>query len=711
MKLLIFLIGFLLISSCFGGVKYKNTVSPPQWWNDRVAQGKLLSSTNEPSNYLMTSVGNGYVAHVIGGNAIYVGGVFNGPALSLRNPSHRALIPNFQTITIGSGAQLQYAGIDLYNGTYTRVYSFVNGAVGTQLFYAHQTIRNILVQEISIDNTVGSQDLTVALGSLTNVSSPDLNINLFDSNSQTSTYNASIIQPEVNFTTCLAITTTNVPTSITVPAGQVSTLTIITSIVTNLETSLYIESSMDIYKTSMIQQPSLLSTHIEAWELIWEARIEIGGNLPLAQAVNSSMFYILQSIRSDWPHSLSPGGLASNGYHGHVFWDAETWMYPPMLILYPSIARDGMLQYRINNLAGAHEKALSYNKGYQGYMFPWESGFSGYEVCPTFAPTGLLEQHITGDISFAMRQYYYTTGDFQWLNSTGYQAIKGMAEFWASRVTVNSDSSVSINGVIPPDEYAVGVDDSVYTNVIAKMALEWAIEAASLVNDNTIPLDQWQSLIDNLVILFDESSQWHPEYQGYNGQTVKQADVVLLGYPLMYNMSSTVRRNDLTYYQYKNDPNGPAMTHSMFAVGWLELGNQTAAEVEFAKSFANIQQPFNVWTETPTGGTTNFITGAGGFLQGIIFGYGGLRISESQYLFNPQLPPNTDSLLIKQLNYLGSTFNLYWNTTTIEIELSYSAPNVQLTCIFSQDSTLLVENLPISLNLGNSFIIKGDKIN
>jgi len=708
MKLLIFLIGFLLITSCYGGIKYKNSISPPQWWNDRVEQGKLLSSTSEPSNYLMTSVGNGYIAQVIGGNSIYVSGVYNGPALSIRNPSHRALIPNFQTITIGSGAQFQYGGIDLYNGTYTRVYSFINGASATQLFYAHQTIRNILVQEIVIDNSVGSQDLQVQLTTITNITSPDLNINLFDSNSQTSTYNASILQPEVDFIACLGITTTNVPSSITVPAGKVVTNTFITSIVTNMESpNEYLESSMDIYKQSMMQQPStLLNTHIQAWDQIWEARIEVGGNLELAQAINSSMFYMLQSIRSDWPHGLSPGGLASNGYHGHSFWDTETWMYPPILVLYPSIARDGLLQYRINNLAGAHEKAVSYDKGYQGYMFPWESAQSGVEVCPTFAPTGLLEQHITGDISFAFRQYFYTTRDVQWLNNTAYQAIKGMAQFWASRVTVFSDSSVHINGVIPPDEYAVGVNDSVYTNIIAKMALEWAIEAAEIVGDNTIPLNQWQSIVDNMVVLFDETNQRHPEYLGYNGQTVKQADVVLLGFPLMYNMSQEVRRNDLEYYQYKNDPNGPAMTHSMFAVGWLELGNSTAAETEFAKSYANIQQPFNVWTETPTGGTTNFITGAGGFLQGIIFGYGGLRITSNQYSFTPQLPPKTDSLLIKQLNYLGSTLNVFWNTTIIQVELTYNAPNVQLT-LFSQESTLLVENLPIILPFGTTFTIDG----
>lgn len=50
-------------------------------------------------------------------------------------------------------------------------------------------------------------------------------------------------------------------------------------------------------------------------------------------------------------------------------------------------------------------------------MFPWESAVTGEEVCPESAPTGLLEQHISGDISFAYEQYWRITKDISWLNS------------------------------------------------------------------------------------------------------------------------------------------------------------------------------------------------------------------------------------------------------------------------------------------------------
>ncbi len=55
-----------------------------------------------------------------------------------------------------------------------------------------------------------------------------------------------------------------------------------------------------------------------------------------------------------------------------------------------------------------------------------------------------------------------------------------------------------------------------------------------------------------------------------------------------------VRINDLAFYESLTDPNGPAMTHAMFAIGWLEVGEKEKAERSFLKNYANIQGPFKV---------------------------------------------------------------------------------------------------------------------
>mgnify|MGYP001795306287 CR=1 FL=1 len=55
-----------------------------------------------------------------------------------------------------------------------------------------------------------------------------------------------------------------------------------------------------------------------------------------------------------------------------------------------------------------------------------------------------------------------------------------------------------------------------------------------------------------------------------------------------------VRYNDVSLYQERTNPKGPAMTHSMFAIGWLELGEKEKAAKPFFKNYDNMQGPFKV---------------------------------------------------------------------------------------------------------------------
>ena len=84
----------------------------------------------------------------------------------------------------------------------------------------------------------------------------------------------------------------------------------------------------------------------------------------MAQAVYGSMYYILSSTRHDWPYGLSPGGLpGGEEYMGHTFWDQDIWMYPPLVLLHPDLARSS-LKYRKDRLPAARRIAKEY--GYKG---------------------------------------------------------------------------------------------------------------------------------------------------------------------------------------------------------------------------------------------------------------------------------------------------------------------------------------------------------
>ena len=59
---------------------------------------------------------------------------------------------------------------------------------------------------------------------------------------------------------------------------------------------------------------------------------------------------------------------------------------------------------------------------------------TGLNVCP-WDPATLYEQHVTGDVALAMRQYLMMTNDTQILSSgRGIEAVTEIADFWASRV-------------------------------------------------------------------------------------------------------------------------------------------------------------------------------------------------------------------------------------------------------------------------------------
>ena len=65
------------------------------------------------------------------------------------------------------------------------------------------------------------------------------------------------------------------------------------------------------------------------------------------------------------------------------------WMWPPLLLLHPPIA-SSLLEYRVQRIEQAKQKALSYSPPYAGAMFPWESASTGVETCPSWASTGAL---------------------------------------------------------------------------------------------------------------------------------------------------------------------------------------------------------------------------------------------------------------------------------------------------------------------------------
>lgn len=383
-------------------------------------------------------------------------------------------------------------------------------------------------------------------------------------------------------------------------------------------------------------EEALMQAHYRLWDELWQGDIRIEGDDDAQRIVRFALFNLYSSCRGGSRLSIPPMGLSLQGYNGHIFWDTELWMYPPMLLLNQDIARS-MLDYRFDRLPAARKKALAY--GYRGAMFPWESDDSGEEATPTHALTGPFEHHITADIGIACWNYYCVTRDVRWLQREGYPLLKEIADFWTSRVTRNQDGSYSIHNVTGADEYANGVTDNAFTNGAASLALKYACQAAEICGEKVPEI--WREIGENIRVLQFENGVTR-EHSTYKGEMIKQADANLLAYPLGVITDEYRQRQDLEYYAERIDQkDGPAMSYSVYCVQYARMGEADKAYEMFRRCYEpNLKKPFGVISETPTSNNPYFMTGAGGLLQAVLNGFCGLQITDEGIVQLPSALPS-----------------------------------------------------------------------
>lgn len=367
----------------------------------------------------------------------------------------------------------------------------------------------------------------------------------------------------------------------------------------------------------------LLSFHEKAWDSLWKSDITIDGDPQSQQDVHSMLYHLYSFVREGTALSPSPMGLSGLGYNGHVFWDTELWMYPAVLVLHPELAKS-MIEYRYQRLDAAKRNAFS--KGFKGAMFPWESAETGVEETPVWALSGPFEHHITACVAIAAWNYYCVTQDKTWLREKGWPILSATADFWASRVERNGPGKYDIKNVVAADEWAENVDNNAFTNAAAKANLQYATEAARLLG--LTPNADWMEVANNIPILkFPDGVT--KEHAAYNGEGIKQADVNLLSHPLQEITDPRQIQKDLSYYESRVPNEGtPAMTQAVFTTLYARLGDGEKAFHFFKDAYVpNLLPPFRVIAETKGGTNPYFATGAGGILQSMLMGFGGLSIT------------------------------------------------------------------------------------
>src|SRR5207302_5434028 len=148
------------------------------------------------------------------------------------------------------------------------------------------------------------------------------------------------------------------------------------------------------------------------------------------QLVHALMYQTLASVREGVKSApgFPPMGLSNPAaFGGHVFWDADTWIFPALLPLHPELART-ILDYRFRTLSGAKANAAA--EGKRGASYAWESADTGREVATLETRHG---RHVTADVARAFWQYYLATGDRAWLRQQGWPVLSAAADYWVSR--------------------------------------------------------------------------------------------------------------------------------------------------------------------------------------------------------------------------------------------------------------------------------------
>ncbi|WP_233576402.1 glycosyl hydrolase family 65 protein [Saccharopolyspora rhizosphaerae] len=448
---------------------------------------------------------------------------------------------------------------------------------------------------------------------------------------------------------------------------------------------------------------ALFEAHSSAWQKLWNSDIRVPDRPDLQKSLRSSKYAILSSIREGQDTSVAPAGLSSDNYAGLNFWDTELWMYPSLLLQHPDIAKS-VVAYREKTLPAARDNAQQI--GQKGAFYPWTSADSGdlQKDCHSWDPPHCLTQnHLQSDVALSTWQYYLATGDQKWLREHGWPVLRGVAEFWAGRVTHNPDGTASIHNVAGPDEYSNGVNDAVFTNAGAAKALRDATEAARILGEPAPP--EWTAIADKLRMPFDQEKQLFRQYDGYAGQKIKQADAVLLQYPLEWPMSREAAKNTLDYYAPRTDPEGPAMTDSAHAIDAAAIGEPGCVTNTYLnRSIRPFEKdPFAQFSEArgKTAGegagapTFNFLTGAGGYTQVFTHGLTGMRWRGDKVVLDPVLPPQLGKgIELTGLKWQGRTFDVRIGGDQTTVVLRDGEP---FTVQSPQGDQVVSEQQPLSL--------------
>ncbi|MEM8737064.1 MAG: hypothetical protein AAGG38_01105 [Planctomycetota bacterium] len=390
----------------------------------------------------------------------------------------------------------------------------------------------------------------------------------------------------------------------------------------------------------------LRSENRKVWRSLWQRAPDLSDlpvSRPRLRMLLAQTYYLLASYDGS-DHPVAPLGLSGNNWGGNQLWDTDLWHFLGLYTAWPDLARQA-LRARLKMLPSA--RALAAAEGHPGARFGWVSDEDGRDDTP---PHYRQELHVNGWVMLMAWNLYRRTGDRADLREA-WPMLRGLADYWCSRCEAGDDPGVyHLRGVLGPDEDVVEVpanpglvDDHATTNLLVRTALRAAVQAADVLGEDAP--GAWSAVADGLVQMPPDARGVIPEYAGYDGHLIKQADTSLSFFPLDRDVSPRVKTATLAYYRDRNRW-GPLMTDQIDGAVRMRLGIEDRGAVltwmlEQYELFC--RGPFH----TPYEGVDNrvalMITGCGGLLAAITHGWWSYRDAGDDAALIPRLLPASAS--------------------------------------------------------------------
>lgn len=271
----------------------------------------------------------------------------------------------------------------------------------------------------------------------------------------------------------------------------------------------------------------VMAGHVLSWKHLWRSfDVHIQPNKPpfklnVLMLLRLNMFHLLQAVS---PNSIGldigvpARGWTGEAYQGHIFWD-ELFIVPFLNYRIPEITRS-LLLYRYRRLGEA--RAAARIAGFQGAMFPWQSGSDGQEETQELnlnprsqrwvPDNSYLQRHVGSAVAYNVWQYFQVTHDMEFMQFYGAELILDIAHFWSSIATFNAERGrYEIHGVMGPDEFhegypgasTPGLRNNAYTNIMAVWVLWRALEVLDL-----LPEVRRSALMTRLGLSAGEIARW-----------------------------------------------------------------------------------------------------------------------------------------------------------------------------------------------------------